>query len=177
MKKTLIGGIALLIAILIFGLGFHDSLPFTKDKRSLLEGYGNEIENTYLKLFREYKTSNLSSKYSQGSTHKSSVALNRNPFKVPEIRRNQGATKAKNLASRKTKKRHRSGLKLTAILWDETSPGAVINNRVVHPGSRIGTYRVAGIRQDRVILASNKKTKVLKLPEPYPIRKASILVW
>ncbi|MFH0738799.1 MAG: hypothetical protein V2A59_02955 [Candidatus Omnitrophota bacterium] len=45
-----------------------------------------------------------------------------------------------------------SALSLNGILWDKTNPLAMINDEVVHVGSKISGNKVVDIKEDRVIL-------------------------
>ncbi|MEI6631760.1 MAG: hypothetical protein WCL25_04000 [bacterium] len=45
-----------------------------------------------------------------------------------------------------------SALSLNGILWDKTNPLAMINDKVVHVGSKIAGNKVVDIKEDRVIL-------------------------
>src|SRR3990167_2407142 len=43
-------------------------------------------------------------------------------------------------------------LRLSGILWDSTSPHAIVNDMVVGIGEKIENYVITDIRQDRVVL-------------------------
>jgi len=53
-------------------------------------------------------------------------------------------------------------LNLSGIIWDEERPLALINNRVVGIGDKIGISTVVDITQDRVILNDGRKNFHLK---------------
>lgn len=54
-------------------------------------------------------------------------------------------------------------LKLMGIFWDEKSPRAIINNKVVNVGASIDINTVLGIEKDRVILSDGLRIFELKL--------------
>lgn len=54
-------------------------------------------------------------------------------------------------------------LKLTGILWDEESPQAVINNRILGIGDRIGNNEILDINQDLVILFDGNRNFELRV--------------
>lgn len=56
-----------------------------------------------------------------------------------------------------------SALSLKGIIWNETSPTAVINDSVVAAGSVIGGFTIKEILIDRVVLVNEKTTLELKL--------------
>ena len=56
-----------------------------------------------------------------------------------------------------------SALSLNGILWDKTNPMAMINDEVVHVGSRIAGNRVVAIKEDRVILNNGSSDFELRL--------------
>ena len=165
-KLIVIGAVAIaVVCALGFQLRATLSTPHANEGSVLLadEG-GNEVGNIYLKLFREYKDSNLILDRDRSSS-KSSFVVERNPFIVPAARRPKRRTR---LAAGRASKRTvvpKVRLKLGGILWDEDAPSAVINNKVVQVSDRIGSYRVVKIFQDRVIVSNNKKRMTLKLPK------------
>lgn len=164
-KLIVIGAVAIaVVGALGFQLRANLSTPDAYEGSVLLadEG-GSEVGNTYLKLFREYKDSNLILDRDRNSA-KSSFVVERNPFMVPSSGRPKRRT---GLVSSRTSKKPvpKVALKLGGILWDEEAPSAVINNKVVQVSDRIGSYRVVKIFQDRVIVSNNKKRMTLKLPK------------
>ncbi len=46
-----------------------------------------------------------------------------------------------------------AGLTLTGIIWDQTSPLAIVNGEVLRPGQEIEGYRLLQIQPDRVWLS------------------------
>ncbi len=48
---------------------------------------------------------------------------------------------------------------LKGILWDPKSPSAIVNDRVVSTGGRLGRWRVVEIQKDRVILSDGSSTR------------------
>ena len=60
------------------------------------------------------------------------------------------------------------GRVLSGILWDADSPSAIVDNRVVRVGDRLGGWRVQEIRQDRVVLSDGETTETLTLPAASP---------
>jgi len=56
-----------------------------------------------------------------------------------------------------------SGIYLNGILWDETSPLAIINDEVVKIGDRVGEYAVVKIKKDSVILSNGSSELELRL--------------
>lgn len=55
------------------------------------------------------------------------------------------------------------GFQLTAIIWDETRPMAIVNNKVVGIGSEIGGTKVLSIEKNKVKLGSGEKIIELEL--------------
>ena len=51
---------------------------------------------------------------------------------------------------------------LQGILWDPKAPTAIVNNRVVAPGDRLGRWEVKEIRKDQVILSDGASSRVLQ---------------
>ena len=51
---------------------------------------------------------------------------------------------------------------LQGILWDPGAPTAILNNRVMGVGDRIGRWQVSEIRKDQVILTDGLSTRVLR---------------
>jgi hypothetical protein len=43
-------------------------------------------------------------------------------------------------------------INVSGIMWDEKNPRAMVNDMIVRPGNKIGSYRVVAIKKDRVIL-------------------------
>lgn len=58
-----------------------------------------------------------------------------------------------------------AGLELTAILWDDTLPLAVINNTLLQKGDSIEGASVTRIFRDKVLLEKEKQLHVLKFHE------------
>lgn len=164
-KLIVIGAVAIaVVGVLGFQLRANLSTPDAYEGSVLLaDESGSEVGNTYLKLFREYKDSNLILERDRSSS-KSSFVVERNPFLLPVAGRPKRRTR---LASSRASKKPvpKVVLKLGGILWDEEAPSAVINNKVVQVSDRIGSYRVVKIFQDRVIVSNNKKRMTLKLPK------------
>ena len=50
---------------------------------------------------------------------------------------------------------------LNGILWDPRTPSAILNNRVVSPGERLGEWKVLEIQKDRVILSNGLERRVV----------------
>ena len=48
---------------------------------------------------------------------------------------------------------------LKGILWDPKSPSAIVNDRVVSPGERLGRWHVVEIQKDKVILSDGSSTR------------------
>jgi hypothetical protein len=54
---------------------------------------------------------------------------------------------------------------LNGIFFNPARPTAVVNNKLVSPGSRVGEYTVMAITQTSVTLVSGSRTNVLSLSE------------
>ncbi len=54
---------------------------------------------------------------------------------------------------------------LNGILWDPQSPSAIINNRVLTRGDRLGEWSIVEIQKDHVVLSNGAETKVLRPEE------------
>jgi len=54
-------------------------------------------------------------------------------------------------------------LNLSGILWDKLMPLAVINNKVVKIGDKVGGSVLVDIKQDRVILSEGSLTREIRL--------------
>ena len=52
---------------------------------------------------------------------------------------------------------------LSGVLWDEANPLAIINNKVVKTGDRVGGCSVVKIKQDSVVLSDGARDFELKL--------------
>ncbi len=50
---------------------------------------------------------------------------------------------------------------LTGILWDSNTPSAIVNNRLVGVGDRVGRWEVKEITRDSVLLSDGATTKKL----------------
>ena len=50
-------------------------------------------------------------------------------------------------------------ISLQGILWDPGAPTAILSNRVVSVGDRLGVWQVMEIRKDRVILSDGSSTR------------------
>ncbi|MFQ5641858.1 MAG: hypothetical protein ACE5IR_28110 [bacterium] len=81
----------------------------------------------------------------------------KDPFQKPSIRT------VRTVSPKPRKTRRSRSFKLNGILWHKRSPSAIINNKIVYVGSRIGKFRVRNIFQNKVILTSQKETHILKL--------------
>lgn len=57
------------------------------------------------------------------------------------------------------------GLKLSGILWDETSPAVIINDEIVGIGDEIDGKKIIRIDRDRVVLEVEGEEYILKLEE------------
>jgi len=62
-----------------------------------------------------------------------------------------------------------SGLRLSAILYNEAGSVAIINHRIVRRGDQIGGRRVVSILEDRVILQDLSGAFELKL-DPFGLK-------
>lgn len=51
---------------------------------------------------------------------------------------------------------------LQGILWDPAAPTAILNNRCVARGDRVGRWEVEEIRRDQVVLSDGSETRVLR---------------
>ena len=167
-KLIVIGAVAIVVVgVMGFQLRANLSPPNAYEGSVLMaDESGSEVGNTYLKLFREYKNSNLILDRDRSSSKRSFV-VRRNPFLLPTSERPKRPTRL--ASSRRTAKKPvpKVTLKLGGILWDEDAPSAVINNKVVQVSDRIGSYRVVKIFQDRVIVSNNKRRTTLKLPRKH----------
>ncbi|MBU4590249.1 MAG: hypothetical protein KKG01_04930 [Candidatus Omnitrophica bacterium] len=57
-----------------------------------------------------------------------------------------------------------SDMVLTGILWDDSSPLAMINDNPIAVGDKISGYTVVEIRKDRVIITNGTEDSELRLP-------------
>lgn len=57
------------------------------------------------------------------------------------------------------------GPKLQGIAYNASRPSAIVNNRTVYIGDRVGEFRVTQITLDAVTLVSDAETKVLSLSQ------------
>ena len=51
---------------------------------------------------------------------------------------------------------------LQGILWDPLAPTAIVSNRVVARGDRVGRWEVREIQKDRVVLSDGSETRTLR---------------
>ncbi len=56
-----------------------------------------------------------------------------------------------------------SGFRLSAIIWDEIKPMAIVNNKVVEIGSEINGAKIISIEKNKVKLISEGKTIEMEL--------------
>jgi hypothetical protein len=85
-------------------------------------------------------------------TYFSKIGLGRNPFLLG------GPVKdAKEVDT------NNGGYQLTAIIWDEARPMAIVNNKVVGIGSEIGGAKISSIEKNKVKLNSGDKIIELEL--------------
>ena len=53
-------------------------------------------------------------------------------------------------------------LLLQGILWDPKAPTAIVNNRVVGAGDRVGSWSVVEVRKEEVVLSDGSNRRVLR---------------
>ena len=82
------------------------------------------------------------------------VGWGKNPFAKPQEEEKEG----KKVGSV-------SDLKLGAIMWDDKTPSAFINGKIVSVGDKIDDKTVKQIEEDRVILTDGTNDYVLRLGE------------
>ncbi|MFQ5824555.1 MAG: hypothetical protein ACE5JB_10910 [bacterium] len=124
----------------------------------------DEMQDTYLKLFSEYKKLKLKPQYNNNVHSKSNFVLIRDPFELPKSKIKKINNSLISKTSDKNINFNKKPLKLIGTLWDETSPSAIINDKIVNVGSYIGSYKVIKILPNRAILTSNKNILVLEIP-------------
>lgn len=156
-KLLLLPG-GLILLLVVFGFQLLNSSSFN-DKSQIEEQWLDEIDSAYLKLFKEFKTLKLKNPSSKLKKSPTIPALKRDPFVRPDV------SGIQSLASSSSRFFDANALELHGILWDETSPWAVINDEIVRVGSQLGSYRVKQIQMQRVVLASYNNKLVLQMPD------------
>jgi len=154
---------AKLISLIIFSLalcyGLLEVLPAQTDAKMSAANYLqgekiDDIQNTYLRLFKKLLAEE-SVKQQHVLNSQSSDINQRNPFAQP---RGHGGVVGRNADPGGTT------LELKGILWDEISPMAIINDKVVHVGGTIASFTVTRIEPRKVTLSGTGNT-VLSLIE------------
>ena len=152
-KETYIGFSIFVVAPLIYLL-----LPAGETQSSLMTTELAEMDETFLLLFRDIKQSKLEFDTYEANEEELSIAGS-DPFALPSEREQRfGET---NVA---TSKKSSHPLTLKGILWDDVAPSAIINKKIVRVGSQIGSFRVAHIWPQEVLLKSQNNELVLKIP-------------
>ncbi|MCM8778339.1 MAG: hypothetical protein NC898_03740 [Candidatus Omnitrophica bacterium] len=64
---------------------------------------------------------------------------------------------------KETMEEKREGLHLSAIVWDEIKPLAIINNQVVSVGENLENYEIISIEKDKVIVKKGEETIALTI--------------
>ena len=156
-EKLLLFAIAPMLLLAVFGFQLLDSSPPNHDAGIMDEAGFDEIDRTYLNLFREFKQLKIES-WNHKSKSRVGKVLRRDPFVRPDVDLN-------NIDPSTPKFFTENNLKLTGVLWDEQSPSAVINGEIVQVGSQLGSFRVARIQPEKVILTSAESRVVLELSD------------
>lgn len=155
-KKLFLFAMAPVLLLAVFGFQLLDSSPSNYDGGIMDEAGFDEIDRTYLNLFREFKQLKIENRSYQSKSRVVKV-LNRDPFVRPyvDFRDSNNPSTPKLFTE--------NNLKLTGVLWNEQSPSAVINGEIVQVGSRLGSFRVSRIQPETVTLTSAKSRVVLEL--------------
>ncbi|MCG8606862.1 hypothetical protein MJD09_17985 [bacterium] len=165
MKKYLSLGSILFCLLASFGWHLKGALSFNipggSHNKTLSPDLEPDMEDTYLKLFREFKQSDLISQTQQRTGRQRTMKRPVNPFMLPTLRQSKTVHGAAAGGSEQPKP-----WRVTGILWDEREPGAVINSKVVQVNSRIGSYRVISIFPEKVVLALGSRELVLNMHRP-----------
>lgn len=155
-KKILLFALAPTLLLAIFGFQLLDSSASNLDDAITDESGFDEIDRTYLNLFREFKQLKITRRSYKSKSGVGKV-LRRDPFVRP------GAGYYDQDDSPMPIFFTENNLKLTGVLWDEQSPSAVISGEIVQVGSRLGSFRVSRIQPGKVSLISGKNRVVLEL--------------
>jgi len=156
MKKRLFVGC---VFFLLLGAGFQFlvSKPMKDDLTA--DDLLLEIDEVYLNVFKKFRTLNLKNDRAHFWTPTSVLELKRDPFRIASEPQRRQENVARTVPIRKKER-----LNLGGILWDASSPMAIINGKIVKAGSRVGNYQVSRITRRKVILRSGKQTVLLQLP-------------
>lgn len=160
-------GAVLLVAVLQFSdvVSLKNLLHLNFDE-ILVDPTLDEIQDTYLHLLDEYNKLKLNTESRNKDYSKSTFQLIRNPFELPKSTIKKNDNRLNRKTSTRINNQSQNRLRLCGILWDEKSPSAIIGNKIVYVGSRVGSYKVIQILPHKVILSSRRKTLVLRLPTP-----------
>ena len=157
LKKTFLS-LGFVLLLIVSGFQFLDSSPFKDASHTNDIGQGERLEDidkTYLKLFKEFKESGLKNRTYRFKKSGQITLKKRDPFVRPDAGFVNVLSQARTFDEQ--------DLKLNGILWDSTSPSAVISGEIVQVGSQLGLYKVKQIQQQRVILMSPKNKIVLEM--------------
>jgi len=152
MKKIVQLAAALLVVltgiVALFKHELNQIKSFQAAKSLLLTDDSNEIDDFYLSIFKRARNRSVE------SVGRKPRVGNRDPFAMP--------TPVVRTAT--TRKPQKARLRLGGVLWDEASPSAVINEKIVHVGNRVAGYRVVRITRDKVLLNAGREHRVLQIP-------------
>lgn len=137
-KKLIILAVLIVVVIFVWARAFRG--PSRRRARAPSRAPGLALEKGELELFRAQAVPKRTRAKSAYAT------WDRNPF----VRGERGAMVV-------------SGLNLDGIVWDEKSPYAIINDKIVEVGDRIAGKKVIEIKVDSVILSDGTREYELKL--------------
>lgn len=157
-------GLLFVVLVIMVGLQLKSSTAtdYAEDENdeSIYSNHESEFsQNYYLEFINEYMESQLTTIFNSSADSSKLYKLDKELFSVPKIQSNQ-----KIVSNHTPQKPSKNNFKLYGILWDKKTPSAIINNEIVHVGSRLGLFKVSRIFPHKVYLTSKKQTLILTIP-------------
>ena len=162
-KHIVLAGLLITLCGLLVGMfPLQNLIP--SDIKVTPSTLANEDTDIYLKLFSEFKDPKQYLGIDSSAFQTGKLVRLRNPFSMPANGPSRTAqrhgTDAKTGPDQAVK-----SLKLSGILWDDKSPAAIINNKIIHHSEMLSGFKVLKIERDQVILQAQRKTYTLRLPQ------------
>jgi len=161
-KQIVLAGLLVALCALLVGM-FPLQHLIQSDVNNIQSALGDQDTDVYLKLFSEFKDPKQYMGIDSSAFQARNVTNLRNPFSMPGRGSNQGSLPR--TADGPQPGASLKSLKLGGILWDDTSPAALINNKVVHGSDMVSGFKVLRIGREDVSLQKRGETYTLRLPK------------